>query len=101
MPEGGGNPRDNPLSQVAVSPPLPDCERTMNRPTCAPRCRNRTPVGGHFVQRGPAVVPIGWPHGSSAGGRVPDQHRGGRPRGCLLYTSDAADEEDSVDLGGR
>ena len=24
-----------------------------------------------------------------------------RIRGCLLYTSDAADEEDSVDLGGR
>src|SRR5664280_2504129 len=24
-----------------------------------------------------------------------------RPRPCLLYTSDAADEEDSVDLGGR
>src|SRR5674536_408574 len=24
-----------------------------------------------------------------------------RRRGCLLYTSDAADEEDSVDLGGR
>eukprot|EP00656_Telonema_subtile_P034524 TRINITY_DN385_c0_g1_i2.p2 TRINITY_DN385_c0_g1~~TRINITY_DN385_c0_g1_i2.p2 ORF type:complete len:108 (-),score=6.30 TRINITY_DN385_c0_g1_i2:10-333(-) len=23
------------------------------------------------------------------------------PRSCLLYTSDAADEEDSVDLGGR
>src|SRR5664279_5265279 len=23
------------------------------------------------------------------------------PRTCLLYTSDAADEEDSVDLGGR
>ena len=22
-------------------------------------------------------------------------------RACLLYTSDAADEEDSVDLGGR
>ena len=22
-------------------------------------------------------------------------------KGCLLYTSDAADEEDSVDLGGR
>ena len=22
-------------------------------------------------------------------------------QGCLLYTSDAADEEDSVDLGGR
>eukprot|EP00656_Telonema_subtile_P026468 TRINITY_DN2843_c0_g1_i8.p1 TRINITY_DN2843_c0_g1~~TRINITY_DN2843_c0_g1_i8.p1 ORF type:complete len:101 (+),score=20.97 TRINITY_DN2843_c0_g1_i8:98-400(+) len=26
---------------------------------------------------------------------------GAAPRGCLLYTSDAADEEDSVDLGGR
>eukprot|EP00658_Telonema_sp_P-2_P054703 TRINITY_DN43517_c0_g1_i3.p1 TRINITY_DN43517_c0_g1~~TRINITY_DN43517_c0_g1_i3.p1 ORF type:complete len:103 (+),score=17.16 TRINITY_DN43517_c0_g1_i3:170-478(+) len=25
----------------------------------------------------------------------------GRPETCLLYTSDAADEEDSVDLGGR
>eukprot|EP00658_Telonema_sp_P-2_P074514 TRINITY_DN63773_c0_g1_i1.p1 TRINITY_DN63773_c0_g1~~TRINITY_DN63773_c0_g1_i1.p1 ORF type:complete len:100 (-),score=8.07 TRINITY_DN63773_c0_g1_i1:65-364(-) len=24
-----------------------------------------------------------------------------RPQRCLLYTSDAADEEDSVDLGGR
>eukprot|EP00658_Telonema_sp_P-2_P062890 TRINITY_DN51556_c0_g1_i1.p1 TRINITY_DN51556_c0_g1~~TRINITY_DN51556_c0_g1_i1.p1 ORF type:complete len:173 (+),score=20.39 TRINITY_DN51556_c0_g1_i1:155-673(+) len=26
---------------------------------------------------------------------------GASPRDCLLYTSDAADEEDSVDLGGR
>src|SRR5665648_1056403 len=25
----------------------------------------------------------------------------GHPTCCLLYTSDAADEEDSVDLGGR
>src|SRR5664280_2966675 len=25
----------------------------------------------------------------------------GQKAGCLLYTSDAADEEDSVDLGGR
>ena len=24
-----------------------------------------------------------------------------RPQGCLLYTSDAADERSSVDLGGR
>src|SRR5664280_537610 len=30
------------------------------------------------------------------------KHRGGdEDGGCLLYTSDAADEEDSVDLGGR
>eukprot|EP00658_Telonema_sp_P-2_P063904 TRINITY_DN52747_c0_g1_i2.p1 TRINITY_DN52747_c0_g1~~TRINITY_DN52747_c0_g1_i2.p1 ORF type:complete len:172 (+),score=60.27 TRINITY_DN52747_c0_g1_i2:121-636(+) len=27
--------------------------------------------------------------------------RGGKVECCLLYTSDAADEEDSVDLGGR
>src|SRR5665648_1289889 len=27
--------------------------------------------------------------------------RGHQVRPCLLYTSDAADEEDSVDLGGR
>src|SRR5664279_4943271 len=27
--------------------------------------------------------------------------RGGLSRYCLLYTSDAADEEDSVELGGR
>eukprot|EP00658_Telonema_sp_P-2_P067750 TRINITY_DN5668_c0_g1_i1.p1 TRINITY_DN5668_c0_g1~~TRINITY_DN5668_c0_g1_i1.p1 ORF type:complete len:759 (+),score=215.38 TRINITY_DN5668_c0_g1_i1:177-2279(+) len=31
---------------------------------------------------------------------VPIQNSGGK-KGCLLYTSDAADEEDSVDLGGR
>eukprot|EP00656_Telonema_subtile_P047707 TRINITY_DN5507_c0_g1_i2.p1 TRINITY_DN5507_c0_g1~~TRINITY_DN5507_c0_g1_i2.p1 ORF type:complete len:259 (-),score=67.37 TRINITY_DN5507_c0_g1_i2:79-855(-) len=30
----------------------------------------------------------------------PENLRGGY-KGCLLYTSDAADEEDSVDLGGR
>src|SRR5664279_1859618 len=30
-----------------------------------------------------------------------DRARGELVRGCLLYTSDAADEEDSVDLGGR
>eukprot|EP00658_Telonema_sp_P-2_P039428 TRINITY_DN28214_c0_g1_i1.p1 TRINITY_DN28214_c0_g1~~TRINITY_DN28214_c0_g1_i1.p1 ORF type:complete len:100 (+),score=14.28 TRINITY_DN28214_c0_g1_i1:98-397(+) len=34
---------------------------------------------------------------------LPDQlvWRGGHRSSCLLYTSDAADEEDSVDLGGR
>ena len=30
---------------------------------------------------------------------LPD--RGARPGACLLYTSDAADERSSVDLGGR
>ena len=34
-------------------------------------------------------------------GRTPGYIVAVRPlRGCLLYTSDAADEEDSVDLGG-
>ena len=35
--------------------------------------------------------------GQSAGVRRPD----GRSHLCLLYTSDAADERSSVDLGGR
>src|SRR5664280_2046409 len=59
-----------------------------------------------------SVVPPGrrrgWPQ--RAGGRcLPSRCTPGcRPAGgrrqvhaCLLYTSDAADEEDSVDLGGR
>ena len=32
---------------------------------------------------------------------VPLQNQEAEPEDCLLYTSDAADEEDSVDLGGR
>ena len=32
---------------------------------------------------------------------VKGQKRTSRRSSCLLYTSDAADEEDSVDLGGR
>ena len=33
--------------------------------------------------------------------RTPDMHSIMRVMGCLLYTSDAADERSSVDLGGR
>ena len=33
--------------------------------------------------------------------RDPVRTVGPRPSGCLLYTSDAADERSSVDLGGR
>ena len=36
--------------------------------------------------------------GGGAEQRVGDQQP---PRGCLLYTTDAADERSSVDLGGR
>src|SRR5665648_536073 len=35
------------------------------------------------------------------GERVRDKIAASKRKGCLLYTSDAADEEDSVDLGGR
>src|SRR5665648_841508 len=35
------------------------------------------------------------------GGRVMRKLAGTLSWACLLYTSDAADEEDSVDLGGR
>src|SRR5664279_5506318 len=34
-------------------------------------------------------------------GLIDRQHLATQAFGCLLYTSDAADEEDSVDLGGR
>ena len=33
--------------------------------------------------------------------RVSNPDNQDNPNYCLLYTSDAADEEDSVDLGGR
>src|SRR5664279_6468676 len=43
-------------------------------------------------------------HGTSATSTPCSAHRtrgAADCRNCLLYTSDAADEEDSVDLGGR
>mgnify|MGYP003381659162 CR=1 FL=1 len=33
--------------------------------------------------------------------KVMEWHAMGKFKGCLLYTSDAADERSSVDLGGR
>ena len=42
------------------------------------------------------VTTFGESHGTAMGCIID-----GCPPGCLLYTSDAADEEDSVDLGGR
>ena len=37
----------------------------------------------------------------SSSTRLRDENSSGRSRACLLYTSDAADERSSVDLGGR
>src|SRR5674536_264438 len=45
----------------------------------------------------PIVVP---PLCAGTAGCAPEPHHD-RVTTCLLYTSDAADEEDSVDLGGR
>src|SRR5664280_3752133 len=52
------------------------------------------------------VAPAGELHLRNAGiqgnGKVLNRRRRNRDNNvCLLYTSDAADEEDSVDLGGR
>ena len=57
----------------------------------------RDRLDAHLPARGRARLP-------GAEGRVPPTaaRRGGPPAGsCLLYTSDAADERSSVDLGGR
>src|SRR5664279_2883641 len=47
----------------------------------------------------PAAHPSALPRTSSTPAPTGDWHC--RSCNCLLYTSDAADEEDSVDLGGR
>ena len=45
------------------------------------------------------VYPFRTPIAENCSGRYCDQNA--RYQGCLLYTSDAADERSSVDLGGR
>src|SRR5664279_5618803 len=49
----------------------------------------------------PTIVLVhgAWADSSSWDGEISRLQADGYP--CLLYTSDAADEEDSVDLGGR
>src|SRR5664279_2030447 len=51
--------------------------------------------------RGVTVVPAGDPRLSTRIAVEGDPTVRERAGTCLLYTSDAADEEDSVDLGGR
>ena len=51
--------------------------------------------GAGSVGRGPPG------RGAHRPGRVRQPARRLRPTACLLYTSDAADERSSVDLGGR
>ena len=43
----------------------------------------------------------GRPAGEKSGTSGDGEHAETAHRGCLLYTSDAADERSSVDLGGR
>src|SRR5664279_73057 len=63
----------------------------------------RRPTVG--VKAGPGVQPAGGVPNPDPPGAPGGAPAGGAPKadpaGCLLYTSDAADEEDSVDLGGR
>src|SRR5678815_3756082 len=47
----------------------------------------------YLSQKDKALQKQGW--------NLPSEARLGRVRDCLLYTSDAADERSSVDLGGR
>src|SRR5678816_1724573 len=57
---------------------------------------------GHSAAAGSSLV--AGAHRDETGHRSDVKHRGGRSRSlscCLLYTSDAADERSSVDLGGR
>ena len=49
----------------------------------------------HFIR---AVEQV---HGPAPGPEVGQWRVVGQTHGCLLYTSDAADERSSVDLGGR
>src|SRR5664280_1408534 len=62
---------------------------------------DETPPGEAAVAK-----PLSWrttiqPYGGHALRMVHEGFRAGGIGPCLLYTSDAADEEDSVDLGGR
>src|SRR5664279_6108937 len=74
--------RARPVNPVERCNPVSVSSRAVARPTgrYCPQVRN-----AHIANaRGP--IRTGDPAGAST---------------CLLYTSDAADEEDSVDLGGR
>ena len=51
--------------------------------------------------RGNTRPPAGNPHGRARGQHQTAHGETTRPPTCLLYTSDAADERSSVDLGGR
>ena len=51
------------------------------------------------VPSGPGPGGVGW--WSSCRVQIPQQPLVARLIACLLYTSDAADERSSVDLGGR
>ena len=50
---------------------------------------------GRYLAQNPEIVAAGRPLVKKAGLVAIDAHA------CLLYTSDAADERSSVDLGGR
>src|SRR5674536_79242 len=98
-------------SWAVGSPALPGPNSTTSSPACTgssatsttnwsmhtvPLTRRRRPATS-TSDRLPARrgTPSAYPSGTSA------SMASAEVRYCLLYTSDAADEEDSVDLGGR
>src|SRR5674536_308255 len=83
-------------AMIEVSRRQPSCE-------CARRPNGHPGGGGGMRRRGALLIPLGViTHAEEASHGHRRAHPGHlRPHTCLLYTSDAADEEDSVDLGGR
>src|SRR5664280_3712602 len=78
---------------VTVSPRSAACQ-AMARPITPPPTTTTSVVRAALLP-GTALLPAG------SGARAAPCAGITRIRFCLLYTSDAADEEDSVDLGGR
>ena len=58
-------------------------------------------LAGSFAAKEALVKALGGPDGLTWVELKVTRDNAGKPWLCLLYTSDAADEEDSVDLGGR
>src|SRR5665648_617467 len=81
----------------------PHTPRTMSAAPMTPMTRAMIFRVVHMIRQRPAVHERAGPGQiSTRCQRVQDAHQEPvKSTPCLLYTSDAADEEDSVDLGGR
>src|SRR5665648_1303841 len=95
---GSRRDRRQPDQHQELGPPLPHMPCARGSRT-SPR---KHPGGSGFSRRGSYLAVLADTADRLDGTDVVLRSlRGVRPGHCLLYTSDAADEEDSVDLGGR